>query len=132
LGTAQGGAWRRGVARLSRVENEKREYGDYPGEAAEADADASSLASLQHGQKRAIRTLFAVFDEAAAQENWPLFPALYREEAIELHRSGALDPPRRARLVADTIAAMTDQQALRMNQRLSGLSQGSARDPIAT
>jgi dGTP triphosphohydrolase len=73
-----------------------------------------------------------VVDEAAARENWSLFPALYREEAIELHGRGALDPARRARLVADTIAAMTDQQALRMYQRLSGMSQGSALDPIVT
>jgi dGTP triphosphohydrolase len=88
-----------------------------------------SLASQQHGQRRAVRTFFAVFDEAAAQENWSLFPALYREEAIELHGRRALDPARRARLVADTIVAMTDQQPLRMYQRLSGLSQGSALAP---
>jgi dGTP triphosphohydrolase len=33
-------------------------------------------------------------------------------------------------LVADTIASMTDTQAMRMYQRISGLSQGSVLDPI--
>ena len=37
-----------------------------------------------------------------------------------------------ATLVADTIASMTDQQALRLYQRLTGLSQGSVLDPIVS
>src|SRR5262249_41152692 len=90
-----------------------------------------ALASHQHGQRLAIRTLFEVFNEAADKQKWALFPALYREEAIELTRQLQTIPPdRRARLVADTIAAMSDQQALRLYQRLTGLAQGSVLDPI--
>jgi dGTP triphosphohydrolase len=72
-----------------------------------------------------------VFNEAAEKQKWALFPALYREEAIELTKQLKTIPPdRRARLVADTIAGMTDEQALRLYQRLSGHSQGPVLDPI--
>lgn len=89
-----------------------------------------ALAAHQHGQRRAVRVLFEIFNEAAEQQNWNLFPALFREEVTELYAKGLLDAPRRLRLVADTIAAMTDQQALRMYQRLTGYAQGSVLDPI--
>jgi dGTP triphosphohydrolase len=55
---------------------------------------------------------------------------MVREEAIDLAKQGALTASRRIRLVADTIAGMTDQQALRLYQRVTGLSQGSVLDPI--
>jgi dGTPase len=89
-------------------------------------------AALQHGQRQAIRTLFAVFDEAAETKNWPLFPPFFRDDAEDLARTsdGPIPVPNRVRLVADTIASMTDTQAMRMYQRLSGLSQGSVLDPI--
>jgi dGTPase len=90
--------------------------------------NAPALASQQHGQRLAIRTLFYVFARAAESQKWSLFPALYRDEAIELNEKKQLDPARRARLVADTIAAMSDQQALRMYQRLSGLTREPALD----
>jgi dGTPase len=91
-----------------------------------------ALAGQQHGQRRAIRTLFDVFVEAAQDRKWSLFPPLFREEAKSLDERGFMTPARRARLVADTIAGMTDLQALRLYQRLIGLSQGSALDPIVT
>src|SRR5262249_2279041 len=92
-----------------------------------------ALASLQHGQRHAIRTLFRIFDDAVTNRNWTVFPPLFRDEAIELTKViGPIPADRRARLVADTISAFTDEQALRMYQRLVGLSPGSALDPIAT
>jgi hypothetical protein len=33
-------------------------------------------------------------------------------------------------LIADVVSAMTDQQALRLHQRLTGSAQGSVLDPI--
>jgi dGTPase len=91
-----------------------------------------ALAGHQHGQRRAIRTLFEVFDEATERGNWALFPPLFRDRAIELARQSQLDVSQRVRLVADSISSMTDQQALRLYQRLTGLSQGSVLDPIVT
>jgi dGTP triphosphohydrolase len=62
-----------------------------------------------------------------------LFPPQFREEAEDvLQAQGDIPPARCARLVADTIAAMTDQQALRLYQRLTGQSPGSVLDPIVS
>lgn len=92
-----------------------------------------ALASHQFGQRTIIRTLFKTYYEAARQRDWVLFPPQFREEAEEvLEAQGDISPPRCARLVADTISSMSDQQALRMYQRLTGSSQGSVLDPIVT
>jgi dGTPase len=93
--------------------------------------DNPALAGHQFGQRRVIRTLFEIFSEAARQRDWALFPPQFREEAEDLLRhEGDIPPARCARLAADTIASLTDQQALRLFQRLAGLSQGSVLDPI--
>ncbi len=93
--------------------------------------DNPSLAGHQFGQRKVIRTLFEIFSEAARQRDWGLFPAQFREEAEDvLQAEGDLPPARCARLVADTITTMTDQQAVRLYQRLTGFSLGSVRDPI--
>lgn len=91
-----------------------------------------ALAAQQHGQRKAIRTLFEVFDEAAERGNWALFPPFFRDEGQKLAQETDWSALRRARLVADTIASMTDQQALRMFHRLTGTSQGSVLDPIVS
>jgi dGTPase len=95
--------------------------------------DNPALAGHQYGQRKIIRTLFEIFSEAASERNWVLFPPQFREEAEDVLRTeGDIPPARCARLVADTIAAMTDQQALRLHQRLTGQSQGSVLDPIVS
>lgn len=92
-----------------------------------------ALAGHQFGQRRIIKTLFDIFYEAARNRRWVLFPPHFQEEAEEaLETQGDFAPPRCARLSADTIASMTDQQALRLYQRLTGLSLGSVLDPIVT
>ena len=91
-----------------------------------------ALAVHQHGQRRAIRTLFQVFNEAVETKQWKMFPAFFRERAIELNEQhGSIPVVERVRLVADTIAGLTDRQALLMYQQLSGLSQSSMLDPVA-
>jgi dGTPase len=91
------------------------------------------LAAHQYGQRKIIRTLFEIFFEAARTKKWVLFPPQFREEAEAiLEEQGDVTPARCARLAADTIASMTDQQALRMYQRLTGQSQGSVLDPIVS
>jgi dGTPase len=93
--------------------------------------DNPALAGHQFGQRRVISTLFDIFYQAARGRNWVLFPPQFREEAEDvLQKQGDFSPPRCARLAADTIAAMSDEQALRMYQRLTGLSPGSVLDPI--
>jgi dGTPase len=95
--------------------------------------DNPSLAGHQFGQRKVIRTLFEIFMDAARRGDWVIFPPQFREEAEDvLHEQGDITPARSARLVADTIASLTDQQALRLHQLLTGQSQGSVLDPIVS
>ncbi len=93
--------------------------------------DNPALAAHEYGQRQVIRGLFDVFYEAATGREWKMFPPQFRDEAEDiLEKQRDFTPPRCARLVADTIASMTDEQALRMHQRLTGQSLGPALDPI--
>lgn len=93
--------------------------------------DNPTLAAHQYGQRKVIRTLYEIFSDAATHKDWVLFPAEFREEAEDVVKvQGHIPPARCARLVSDTIASMTDQQALRYYHRLTGHSQGSVLDPI--
>lgn len=95
--------------------------------------DAPSLAGHQFGQRKVIQALFEVFYQATCDRQWVLFPPQFREEAEEaLREQGDIPPARCARLVADTIASMADQQAVRLYQRFTGFAQGSVLDPIVT
>lgn len=95
--------------------------------------DNPGLAGHRYGQRKIIRALFDIFSEAGRERNWALFPPEFREEAEDVPRTqGDIPPARCARLVADTISSMTDQQALRLSQRLTGQSQGSVLDPIVS
>jgi len=95
--------------------------------------DNPALAGHQFGQRKIIQTLFEIFFNAAGNRSWVLFPPQFREEAEDvLKAQGDIPPSRCARLVADTIASMTDQQALRLYHRLTGQSQGSVLDPIVS
>ena len=93
-----------------------------------------TLGAHQRGQRTAIQGLFKVLNEAALQRELYLFPPSFREQAEELaeFHKGKIPAEPRTRLVADTICSFTDQQALRMYQRLTGTSQGSILDPIVS
>lgn len=81
-----------------------------------------ALATHRRGQQHVVRTLFEVYDDAAKRKDWVLFPAQGQDEAEELVQqfSGEVPVVDRARLVADTIAALTDLQAVRLYQQLTG------------
>jgi dGTPase len=91
-----------------------------------------SLAGQQHGQRQVIRNLFNVFKDAVLDDNWTILPVRHQEDMEQLHREHGTDIPKkhRIRVAADAIAGMTDQQALRMHQRLLGVLPGSVLDPI--
>jgi dGTPase len=91
--------------------------------------ESPSLATQQHGQRHVVRRLFEIYCNEAhspvhpERRGYQIFPEYYRE----LLRA-APDDDMRTRLVIDLIASMTEQQALEMFQRLTGVSLGSAMD----
>jgi dGTPase len=91
----------------------------------------SALAGQQYGHQRVVTKLFEIYGEAIASsdpDDWDILPARDRDALRWLARSGsgALPDKDVIRLAADAIAGMTDQQALRMYQRLTGVSPGGA------
>lgn len=93
-----------------------------------------SLASQQFGQRRIVRELFAVYMDAAnrASPAWAIFPHRFQQELKSLAADFGNDIPHdlRVRTVADTIATMTDLEALRIFQRFSGVLPGSVLEPL--
>jgi dGTPase len=87
-----------------------------------------ALAAQQHGQREAIRSIFLTLFRALGDGKHYLFPAAFQDQARELHDNAT--PVQRARVTADAVASLTDQQALRLFQRLTASSQGSVLDPI--
>lgn len=84
--------------------------------------EAPALATQQFGQRRVIRGLCDIFFEAAQQQKqWYLFPPYYRDS---LKQSDS-DKKAMKRVVTDFVAGMTEEQALAMYARLSGLEVGT-------
>lgn len=96
--------------------------------------ESPALAAHQLGQKKAVQALFREFNEAAIERRWALFPPFFRERGEALYEerksNGELPAEERVRLVADTIAAMTDRQALLVYQQFTGVSPSSMLDPV--
>jgi dGTPase len=97
--------------------------------------DNPSLAAQHHGHRRVIDTLYVIYRDAVLDPNpreWTILPTFFREEMEQLHREFGQAKPKSAclRIVSDAIAGMTDHQALRMHQRLTGNLPGTMHDPI--
>jgi len=91
-----------------------------------------ALETQQYGIRRVIEYLFEAFMNAAdSPRRWTMFPAGYREELHRIEQCGTEMEIERVRTVIDLIASMTEQQALKMYQRLTGVSLGSVLDPTA-
>lgn len=92
----------------------------------------ATLVGQQRGQRRVIEELFDALYEETWQENLnaSAIPAPYRDWL----RDGDVDWPtpihRRARIVADMIATMTEPQAVTLHKRLTGDTPGSLQDAI--
>jgi dGTPase len=91
-----------------------------------------SLGGHQHGQRQVIRTIFDVLNHACISGRDYLLPPFYKNKWEELLEAsnGIVAVRDRARLVADAVSSMTDEQALRFFQRLTASAQGSVLDPI--
>lgn len=87
---------------------------------------AAELASQQEGQTQVIQGLFSIYCEAALQRrSQQIFPPYYRK-ALD----SAVSDDDKKRVVVDLIAGMTEEQALAMYARLSGISVGSGLEQI--
>ncbi|MFN8371862.1 MAG: dNTP triphosphohydrolase [Anaerolineae bacterium] len=107
--------------------------------------NSRALGTQQYGEKQIIQFLFACYMEEAlalkrsrgkvVQSILPSdFDTLIHEAEEYAEKRGdgySDDVQRRARVVADVISRMTDDQALRMHQRLSGTQPGSLADLLA-
>ncbi len=88
--------------------------------------DNPALAAQQHGQRRVLSELFDTFIDALNKKaNQRIIPARF-EHLIESSTS-AED---KARLAADCIASMTEDEALALHRRLMGTAAGSVLNPI--
>jgi dGTPase len=86
-----------------------------------------ALASQQHGQRTVISSLFKIYAEAAAETKlWHVFPPGVRERLVDARENRRRDESEEnLRTVADLIASMTEQEAIRMYGRLTGHALGS-------
>jgi dGTPase len=82
--------------------------------------DRPSLAIIQEGQRRIIRTLFERYKVAVDNKRYRLFPPGYVERL-----EGAETDPAKVRAVIDLIAGLTEAAAVQIYQRLCGHSSGS-------
>jgi dGTPase len=83
-----------------------------------------SLTTKQVGQRKIIRELFEEFHNAALlRGELDIFPTPYKELISE-----AQDEAEKMRLVTDMIAGMTEQQAINIHRKLSGVNLGSVLD----
>jgi dGTPase len=92
--------------------------------------DNPALDTQQYGQRRVIRQLFEIYEqESRGDGDHRIFPVNIQEQ----FQSAALEKEpeeERIRIIADFIAAMTEQQVLSMHRRLTGSSLGSVLDAI--
>ena len=84
-----------------------------------------ALVTQQYGQRKIIRDLFEIFLKSAASDDAMIFPEAYREL---LKKAASNDLV--VRLVADLISSFSEQQAVNLHRRLTGVSLGSVLDHI--
>jgi dGTPase len=93
--------------------------------------DSPGVQSQRYGQRRIIRELFTIFEDAAAGPHRALdlriYPPLW-EERLQVVPENALSVIRRT--IADYIASMTENQVIDTFQKLTGHAQGSVADPL--
>lgn len=89
--------------------------------------ESPALIAQRYGQRQLIQSLFSTLTHATENEDdWHIFPMFYQELLQETKQE------HRVRIVADLISSMSERQVIEVHHRLTGLSLGSALDPILT
>ena len=82
-----------------------------------------ALATQQVGEIRIMRELFEIYWDALLHGTVRVFPARLREEA-EMVTERGITHQYAVRFVADAIASMTEEEAIRTHRRLTGAALG--------
>jgi dGTPase len=96
------------------------------------------LATQQHGQRQIIRTLFEIYLGAINVRNRALVPPLFHRPLAKLGASAetatrkSANTPEETRLAVDIIASFSDDQAILLYRRLTGVATGSVTDYLAS
>jgi dGTPase len=95
--------------------------------------ESRALISQRFGHAQLVRGLFSILCDAASEKDQKIrsqsikiIPDFHRQEIVD----SSYDDGVIVRAVADTIASMTEAQAISLHSRLLGYSLGSALDPI--
>lgn len=90
----------------------------------------SSLMAQQFGQRKVIRKLYRDLMKQAlpGADHRGIIPRPYRDDLKSLEDSESKD--QRARIVVDLLTSMTEQQTLKLYERLEGTTPGSLQDRI--
>jgi dGTPase len=87
------------------------------------------LLTQQAGERRVIRSLFELFLDRAEKRDFDIFPHPFRGILNDL-KSRDATRPELVRPVIDMISSMTENQAIRLYQRLYGFNLGSIYDRL--
>jgi dGTPase len=92
-----------------------------------------SLASQQVGQRAVVSNLFRVYLDAMQDgpnrsSRLDVLPAWARQQLAREERGGGVPEMVRARVAADVVCGMSEQQALDLHSRMLGVSLGSITD----
>lgn len=91
--------------------------------------ESPSLATQQYGQRKIVRRLFEIFQEAVLDKKLrAILPMAYREALRCV--SDDKDKSESVRIVCDLVAGMTEKQANFLFRRLTGQTTGSAFDYV--
>jgi dGTP triphosphohydrolase len=93
--------------------------------------DSPGVQGQRYGQRRIIRELFQMLEEAASGSrratDLRIYPPLWEER---LHLVAPDDRASIRRIIADYISSMTEMQIVDTFQKLTGITQGSIADPL--
>lgn len=98
--------------------------------------DNPRLATQQHGQRRIIHSLFETYLTAVKARNVALVPPLFHRGLMALGEARPMkdrtqDTPEETRLAVDIVASLSDEQAVLLYRRLTGVATGSVTDYLS-
>jgi dGTPase len=89
--------------------------------------ESAVLTTQQYGERRIVSELFDIYWEAILHNSFGIFPPRLQEEVEEV-AGGKVPLLEAPRFVADTIASMTEREAIKVHRRLTGVALGSLSD----